>query len=95
MDPSKSGLPAEIPLYTGAENFKGIAGIRMTFDVRDPMDTVKTFYKDAMRKASWSQIPGTENVPGAPLMFKKGDSTIIIQITEENGVTTVAITKAK
>jgi hypothetical protein len=95
LDPLKSGLPAEIPIYVGAKNFGGYEGIFLEFTVVDPADKVKEFYKSSLKKVNWVVAPGTENVPSAPLIFRKGESMVIIQLADEAGGTHVIIRKLK
>jgi hypothetical protein len=59
------------------------------------MEKVLDFYKASLVKGKWSQLPGTVNVPGAPLMFKKETNMLVIRVTEKPGETQVEIMTVK
>ncbi len=95
FDPARAGLPEDVQVYPGAKDFTGVEGMQLAFHTTDPEDKVKTFYETSLKKAGWIALPGTEKIPGAPLMFQKGGSMIFIQLSADAGGTRVVITKAK
>jgi hypothetical protein len=95
LDPAKAGLPEGVPIYPGAENFTGVPGLQLVFTTTDPMENVLDFYKTSLVKEKWAQLPGTVNVPGAPLMFKKETNMLVIRVTELGGGSQVEIMTVK
>jgi hypothetical protein len=95
MNPSEAGLPSDVQIYPGAANFTGVPDLQLVFTTTDPMDKVLDFYKTSLLKEKWAQLPGTVNVPGAPLMFKKGNTMLVIRVTEQGGGSRVEIMTVK
>lgn len=95
IEPAKAGLPADVPIYTGAKDFTGIEGRRLEFSVTDPVEKVKEFYSTVLKKAGWSLMAIPSATPESPQMFRKGSQVIVIQLTSLDKGTSVAITKAK
>jgi hypothetical protein len=95
FDPATAGLPDDVEIYPGAKDFSGFQGRQLGFYTTDSKDKVIAFYQTSLKKASWSQLPGTENLPDAPMIFQKGGSMILLQVGEENNQTKVTISKVK
>jgi hypothetical protein len=95
LEPAKAGLPEGVPIYPGARNFTGIPGMRLVFTTTDPIEKVMDFYKAGLLKEKWAQLPGTVNVPGVPLMFKKENNMLVIRVTEKDGGSQIEIMMVK
>jgi hypothetical protein len=95
MNPSEAGLPEDVQIYPGAANFTGVPGMQLVFTTNDPINKVVDFYKTSLVKGKWAQLPGTVNVPGASLMFKKGNNMLVIRVTEQGGGSQVEIMSVK
>ena len=56
FDISTSGLPAGFPIYPGAHDISGLAGMMVKFTVDKDVATVSKFYLDQLKAAGWTAL---------------------------------------
>lgn len=54
LDLSKAGLPPGFPIYPGAHNASGVAGLLVQFTVDADVRTVSDFYDKQLRASGWT-----------------------------------------
>jgi hypothetical protein len=81
LNPSDSGLPADIPIYPGATIQSSEPG-SVTFMAGASFEAVKAFYEEKLTTAGWTVDGQPIEAEGAIIMnWKKGNQTIMISIT--------------
>jgi hypothetical protein len=81
LNPSDSGLPAEIPIYPGATIQSAEPGT-VTFQAGASLETVKIFYEEKLQAAGWTSSGQPFESEGTIMMnWKKGTQTVMIVIT--------------
>jgi hypothetical protein len=91
IDPAKSGLPADVPLYPGATSLKTIGVQGFSFTAPDLPDAVAAFYRQRMAAAGWSSMNEMKNGTMIIQTWQKSGRIVSIQIRENAGKTTVLI----
>jgi hypothetical protein len=91
VDPSHSGLPDDIPLYTGATNLVN-AGPMIKFDVTDSLELVAKFYNLKMPANGWKLMTENSSSPGLSVQVWTKDNRITsITINTQSGTTAVMV----
>jgi hypothetical protein len=81
LNPSDSGLPADVPIYPGATIQSAEPGM-VTFQAGASLEKVKTFYQEKLAAAGWTLDGQPIESEGAVMMnWKKGNQTVMILIT--------------
>jgi len=91
IDPSKSGLPADVPLYPGATNPTNLGGQGIAFDAPDLPDQVATFYREKMAAAGWSLINEVKSGTMTAQVWQKAGRMVTLQIDVKGGKTGVVV----
>jgi len=92
INPSQSGLPADVPLYPGATDLVAAQGVGVTFSSSDPPATIANYYRTQLKSLSWTLQ--TEVKPDANHFIQswvKSNHTLVVDISVKNGTTTVMI----
>lgn len=98
-------LPADIPIYTGAQRGGVVSGIQNGNEVQfttlitsDKLTTVSAFYKSNMATHGWKNN-NTKNIPnGIHLSYTKGNRQVVLNLNDDSTNQTVImilIVKAK
>jgi hypothetical protein len=81
LNPSDSGLPADIPIYPGA-TIQSAAPGTVTFQAGVSFETVKNFYLEKLTAAGWTPDGQPFESTGTIIMnWKKGSQSAMITIT--------------
>jgi hypothetical protein len=81
LNPSDSGLPADIPIYPGATIQSATPGM-VTFQAGASLETVKNFYEEKLTAAGWAFDGQPIESGGTIIMnWKKGNQSVMISIT--------------
>jgi hypothetical protein len=81
LNPSDSGLPADIPIYPGA-TIQSAAPGTVTFQAGASFETVKNFYLEKLTAAGWTPDGQPFESTGTIIMnWKKGSQSAMITIT--------------
>jgi len=91
IDPSKSGLPADVPLYPGATNLTNLGGQGISFDAPDLPDQVATFYREKMVAAGWSLINEVKDGTMTVQAWQKTGRMVSLQINVKDEKTNVVV----
>jgi hypothetical protein len=91
IDPSMSGLPADVPLYPGATNLTNLGGQGISFDAPDLPDQVAAFYHQQMAAAGWSPINEAKSGTIIIQIWKKEGLMVSLQIDVKDGKTNVLL----
>ena len=96
IDPSKSGLPTDIPLYPGATNLQKMPGTQgIAFDAPDLPDQVAAFYRQEMVAAGWNLINEAKSGTSIIQMWQKASRMVSITISTKDAKTIVMIITIK
>lgn len=90
VDPSKSGLPDDIPLYPGATDLKNM-GMAILYTAPDPPDPVAQFYRDEMKKNNWTFLNSQSARGNTILIWQKSGQMATIAIQVEEGKVKVVV----
>jgi hypothetical protein len=91
IDPSKSGLPSDIPLYPGATNLRNMGGQGIAFDAPDQLDQVAAFYRQHMAAGGWKSITDMQDGTSLVQVWQKAGRMVSLQISLKDGKTTVIL----
>ncbi len=81
LNPSDSGLPADIPIYPGAAIQSAEPGM-VTFQAGANLEKVKAFYEQKLTAAGWALDGKPVESEGSIIMnWKKGSQSVMIMIT--------------
>jgi len=81
LNPSDSGLPADIPVYPGAAIQSAEPGM-VTFQAGASLEMVKAFYEEKLTAAGWALDGLPIEAEGTIIMnWKKGNQSVMISIT--------------
>ncbi len=81
LNPSDSGLPADIPIYPGATIQSAEPG-SVTFMAGAGFKAVKAFYEEKLTAAGWALDGKPIEAEGSIIMnWKKGSQSVMIMIT--------------
>jgi hypothetical protein len=94
IDPSKSGLPADVPLYPGATDLQKI-GPALRFSVPDAPDLVATFYRQQMPANGWTSIQEANSGGQIVQTWTKADRIGNFMIGVKDGKTSVMFSSNK
>jgi hypothetical protein len=91
IDPSKSGLPEDVPLYPGATNLQSLGGMGIEYTAPAAPDLVASFYRQQLAAAGWSLL--TEDTSSGQTMqvWQKAKRVTSLQISFKDGQTDVLI----
>lgn len=86
------GLPEGVPVYPGASDVSTF-GTMTTFTAPDDLETVATFYEDALSAAGWERGEGGMQMEGmASSVWTKDGGQLTLTITEDDsGLVTVLV----
>ncbi len=62
LDAAAAGLPEDIPVYPGAHDMTGMADKMLMFSVDAPLDTVQSYYLQAMQSSQYELLLQTETM---------------------------------
>jgi hypothetical protein len=93
VNPAKSGLPDDIPLYPGVT---GLVKMESVFKVNssDPVDSVVNFYLQQMPALGWELIQNIPSGDTTVLMWQKQERIVSITVTPANGETLLMIVQS-
>jgi hypothetical protein len=94
IDPSKSGLPADVPLYPGATDLQKI-GSALRFSVPDAPDLVATFYRQQMPANGWTSLQEANSGGQIIQTWMKADRIGNFIISVKDGKTSVMFSANK
>jgi hypothetical protein len=95
IDPAKSGLPADVPLYPGATNLNSMGSQGVAFDAPDSSETVAVFYHQKMAAAGWSLMNETKSGTTFNQVWQKTARMVTLQIAMRDGKARVIVMSAK
>lgn len=94
IDPSQSGLPADVPLYQGATDLQTLP-TGASFSTSDPPDAVATFYQDHLLSLEWSLLyESRPDVSTIQQKWMKSNRILAIIIKAENGTSTIMLVQS-
>jgi hypothetical protein len=90
-DVALGGLPEGVPMYPDATDVTQF-GTMTTFTVADDVDTVNTFYQDALEAAGWA-LDGEPTVTEDTAMssWSKDEQTLNLMISSSDGGATTSV----
>jgi hypothetical protein len=81
LNPSASGLPADIPIYPGATIQSATPGT-VTFQAEASLETVKNYYVEKLNAAGWTPDGQPTESEGMIIMnWNKEDQSVMIMLT--------------
>ncbi len=94
IDPAKSGLPSNVPLYPGATDLLQAGGAVM-FASADAWQDVAGYYREQLSALGW--VPESEQPMGngVTMILNQGDQMLILNIIAEDGQTQVIVSLPK
>lgn len=92
VDAAESGLPEDIPLYSGVTNMNKMGNVLMVTSF-DPADSIVNFYLEKMPALEWSLMNSFVSDNSTLLMWQKQDTTISISVTSDSGKTNIVISQ--
>lgn len=92
IDASQSGLPTDVPLYSGSTNLQKIPGMQgITFAAPVLPDQVASFYRQGMVAAGWNLMNETKSDPLIIQIWQKASRIVNIKLSTEAARTNVMI----
>jgi hypothetical protein len=96
INPAKSGLPEDVPLYPGATGLTAAGGNKLIkFQTTDKPETVAKFYRERLAGAGWTGQP--EQVVETRLIqqWTKAGRLIVMIIASKDGITDISFSFMK
>lgn len=93
------GFPEDIPLYKGAEHVRSevLADSlpSVWIDSADSVETIGTFYQEALTGAGWIDRGGTDDPSGGKVMnFRRGEHRLTVKLTKKPEFTRIRLSIA-
>jgi hypothetical protein len=90
IDPAKSGLPDNVPLYPGATSLQS-GGNSVMFLSSDAWEDVAAFYRKELPARGWSDPKETGYDDGVSIIWTQENTMLILNITQSGTGSTIAV----
>ena len=92
IDPAKSGLPDNVPLYPGSTNLLQTGGVVM-FNSSDSWQDVVDYYRKELKAQGWTAGDEFAQENGMTMMWTQGDTILVVNVLSADGQTQIIVSQ--